>query len=619
MENNVALDDADHSHRPDVKRQDPNYTSQPLAPRARKHRIAIDALLLLMIMLMLAWPWAFYGSISAKGGIQMSPRLAEYALTHPQLTNSIATLLGTFNRILASFLFGCAIVRYGQERAIQAGKPLTVFGVSAFLAFRHMSLMWGIGEWWELFKQGRRFAVIVSLFLCLGATALIPSGTAGLLTPGRFNRTSDLSGREVDFTSTPECEAWLDGTFQGEGCKYMTSQDGHSKYFACFTGSSVTDVLSTGTKYVNADWERNPDPATHVRPVSPISRPISGGSPNWTGRLSWIQHVKFNMLDEWRGSASGSQAKLHYGYTLVQQGLDTEIHCQHDPESPIRYEAIENVTTIVMASTGVCDSDKGLFSALGDVIELLTLNTNSTLTYWACASNRSSPTTDESDGVTYYLYLRGRVEDYTVRYTSTQGYFTAEETLPEPNQNTAVPFLENLIMAMADLIWRGQLWTSHLVAESVLITGQQFFDLPSNTSNPGHLRLLEAMLQGILEYYAMSTRLFVSLNPVFATAPSSCMRPVQGHLTYEVFGWFAAPGASQVGLLIPMTLLNLASLAIYVIAVTMGRFNPRNNQALIDPRSLLAAKVVSTNTDNGELDHRHAKGGRVAWEDRVAF
>jgi hypothetical protein len=127
------------------------------------------------------------------------------------MTTVVVTLLGTLNRIVATFLFGCTIVRYGQERVAKEGRPITVFGVSALLAFRHMSLMWGVGEWWALFKRGRRLGVVALLFLSLAAFALIPSGTAGLLTPARFNKTSALTGSEVDFTSIDtDCVQWME-------------------------------------------------------------------------------------------------------------------------------------------------------------------------------------------------------------------------------------------------------------------------------------------------------------------------------------------------------------------------------------------------------------------------
>jgi hypothetical protein len=155
---------------------------------------------------MVAWPWTLFAMFRAKGGVQMPPVLAESIVNN----TAVFTFLGTINRIFATFLFGCAIVRYGQERVAKEGRPLTVFGVSALLAFRHMSLMWGIGELWSLFRRGRRFALIVSLFLCLVAFALIPTGTADLLTPTQFHKVLPLSGAEIDFTSNDTaCVTWL--------------------------------------------------------------------------------------------------------------------------------------------------------------------------------------------------------------------------------------------------------------------------------------------------------------------------------------------------------------------------------------------------------------------------
>jgi hypothetical protein len=197
------------------------YPNQ-LTPHHAKCRVLSDTLLSLSILFMVAWPWAFFGAISAKGGIEMSPARAETVLNSPQLTTAIVTLIGTFNRILATFLFGCAIVRFGQERAAWEGKPLTVFGVSALLAFKHMSLMWGVGELWALLKRGRRLAVVASLFLCLGSFALIPSGTAGLLAPGRFNKITELTEKEIDFTSNhTNCATWLEDTLYKSSCSWM--------------------------------------------------------------------------------------------------------------------------------------------------------------------------------------------------------------------------------------------------------------------------------------------------------------------------------------------------------------------------------------------------------------
>jgi hypothetical protein len=102
------------------------------------------------------------------------------------------------------------------------------------------------------------------------------------------------------------------------------------------------------------------------------------------------------------------------------------------------------------------------------------------------------------------------------------------------------------------------------------------------------------------------------------TAPLSCIRPAKGSITYEVFGWHPAPGVSQVGLLVPMTLMNLASLAICVAAMVMGRFKYRSDIEPTSTRSLLAARVVDTNGDDSD-EAGQGKDKTVGWDNRVRF
>jgi hypothetical protein len=113
----------------------PSFNPSHPSTSKRKWLILSDTFLLLSILLMVMWPWSLFGAIHGHGGIQMSPGLTDFALNHPQLTTVVVTLIGTLNRIVATFLFGCTIVRYGQERVAKEGRPLTVFGVSALLAF----------------------------------------------------------------------------------------------------------------------------------------------------------------------------------------------------------------------------------------------------------------------------------------------------------------------------------------------------------------------------------------------------------------------------------------------------------------------------------------------------
>ncbi|KAJ2935493.1 hypothetical protein H1R20_g1601, partial [Candolleomyces eurysporus] len=205
--------DQNHNHQLPL---DTQATSETLTkPPTRSQRLASDIFLLVIILFMILWPWVFFGVVKAKHGIQMTNQLSENVARHPKRVGAIVTFIGTINRIIATLLFGKAVVRLGQEliaknSAKNSQPEVTVFGVSALLAFRHMTMVWGVRQWGQLIKGKWRLLVVLMLVLSLGALALIPSGTASLITPGEFNKTADLRGTELDFTSgDSECLTWL--------------------------------------------------------------------------------------------------------------------------------------------------------------------------------------------------------------------------------------------------------------------------------------------------------------------------------------------------------------------------------------------------------------------------
>jgi hypothetical protein len=102
-----------------------------------------------------------------------------------------------------------------------------------------------------------------------------------------------------------------------------------------------------------------------------------------------------------------------------------------------------------------------------------------------------------------------------------------------------------------------------------------------------------------------------------ATAPASCIHPIHGNLTYEVLGWYPAAGNGQVWLLIPMTLMNLAFLIIWIVAMKMGRFQYRCNFEPMDTRAMLTARVINEKVDSNEENDGRDK--KVDWEDGVKF
>jgi hypothetical protein len=164
-----------------------------------------DILLLTGILFNLLWPWVWFVILKSKGGIQLSSGWARYILGHTQQLSAIVTLIGSLNSIATTFLFGCAVSRYGQEFIVARTKqqiPPTVFDVSTLLAFRHMSVMWGVEDLGQLFSKRRRMVTVGLLLVVLGGSALVPSGTASLVTPVTFNRMRRVTQKEMDFASS---------------------------------------------------------------------------------------------------------------------------------------------------------------------------------------------------------------------------------------------------------------------------------------------------------------------------------------------------------------------------------------------------------------------------------
>ena len=86
--------------------------------------------------------------------------------------------------------------------------------------------------------------------------------------------------------------------------------------------------------------------------------------------------------------------------------------------------------------------------------------------------------------------------------------------------------------------------------------------------------------------------------------PASCNRTVDGMLSAEVTGWVAKP--VHIGFLMPMTILNLASLIMFLISIARAKrgryeFDPT------DPRPLLLAEPGLNESD------------RSGWSDSVLY
>jgi hypothetical protein len=98
---------------------------------------------------------------------------------------------------------------------------MTVFRIFALSAFRHLAPVWEVGTWYRLglAKERKKLMVLVLLLATWGTVQLVPSGTAGLVTPGQVIRNAEVRGMEWDFTSSdPGCLTWMEANRVNNTC-----------------------------------------------------------------------------------------------------------------------------------------------------------------------------------------------------------------------------------------------------------------------------------------------------------------------------------------------------------------------------------------------------------------
>ena len=203
---------------------------------------------------------------------------------------------------------------------------------------------------------------------------------------------------------------------------------------------------------------------------------------------------------------------ISYNYTLDLQGLHSNITCNYDNVSPIRFAAVTNNTRYI--SYNATCSDFGLADVLTNVTQITTPNTDNTLSSWSCKSVQTGNGPDP----TYYIYLRGHGQYYEteignitcalspiqpavfpVMYQESAGIFSSQEPTATFT-NTFPTLIERVLVALAGVIHEAQSTESNLVAESVFTFGVKAFHLAPYQRNDQYLRLYQTMIQGMIEY-----------------------------------------------------------------------------------------------------------------------
>ncbi|KAJ2926295.1 hypothetical protein H1R20_g10796, partial [Candolleomyces eurysporus] len=647
----------DNQQQPRAGPEPRNYRdiANPVEEWSRSERIAWDFGLLAGTIILIFWPWIFFGVVSAKNGLPMPDSLAEIVSNYPQRVGAVVTLIGTANRLAATFLFGQAIVRLGQEQ-IARRRPendehrlehghsrddahvqedarrqvnITVFRISALSSFRHIAPVWGIGTWNRLAKGPRkqRLGVLVSLLATWGAVQLVPSGTAGLITPGQVNKTAQLSETELDFTSSdPECLAWLEANRVQNRCDWKPF--GNTQFTMCLGENQILDVLDSG----RANMLSSAIGITNG--ISFLHQLGADGGLRFLGSIKGVLPLgpngipAFNSLQDSSNPFTNHETRrrmVSYNYTLNHQGFEVNVSCNNHTTSPIEHHLIDGIdTNLVIKHNGTCDGAAGLQNVLENVPEYVTLNTNNTLMYWACKQIPQPGSLDP----TYFVYFRGRVKyeasignitcrispmrakDYAVVYQSLPGYFVSQGTTSasdSSSRRTFDRFVEWGLVGLGNVVWEAQNWSGNIFAEAVFSVAAKNLNLSTREQHPEYLKLYAAMVEGVLQYQATYSRLIYSIG---SNPPQTCLRDVTGSANYSVRGWFIDDSFTQAGLLLPMTLVNLASFGILLACFFIGKFGYSLSFDMTDNLTLLTASVGGEKPGNE---------GEIAWGNPVTF
>ena len=196
-----------------------------------------------------------------------------------------------------------------------------------------------------------------------------------------------------------------------------------------------------------------------------------------------------------------------YTYTLHQQGIESNISCSYNSQSPVQVYPSDQDPVGTVQFNGTCD---GQDDVVPNATTFASLNSNNGLTFWAC----KSPTNSSSSS--YLLHLRG-LQNYAesignitctasiqpailkVKYDSYLGRFRSHHII-ETSPVTFSRFIDQAVGELGTIIADAQNQELNLVADSVTALGVGYFGLPADGQHTEYLKLYEGMLQGILEY-----------------------------------------------------------------------------------------------------------------------
>jgi hypothetical protein len=228
-----------------------------------------------------------------------------------------------------------------------------------------------------------------------------------------------------------------------------------------------------------------------------------------------------------------------YSYTLELQGIESQVACRYEPESPIEFirPPTANGTYQIVGTcpNGVPD--------LGNTAFRTILSTRA-LGFWACGVGDPDPT--DNSFQSYNLYFRGQnIYDRTIANitctlrTRSAGYsvtFSKQSaafvTSPLPGQSPAVfpsHLIKQSVQAIGAVVIESQSVSTNAMAEAVITLGSKYFGLPLGRRDDLYPKLFGYMVEGMVEYQVSSATCHHSFM-LKLTMPSFVVIFIQGYV-----------------------------------------------------------------------------------------
>ncbi|TFK18370.1 hypothetical protein FA15DRAFT_760642 [Coprinopsis marcescibilis] len=563
---------------------------QRLARRVRDWGILVGAIV------MLVWPWIFWARVYSVGGVKMNNRLAEVVRRHPQFTTYFVTLVANFLCLMLNILFSTSVIRFSEEWMAEK-EDVSLFYINLFSAFRHQSLPWTFSDLDSIFKR-KRWASVILVCVCILSFQFIPSGIASLLSPISFIRTAGLSASELNFSSNnADCIAWGIESLANLTCRWEVSR---SRYTDCLGVNELVDVLTSGRASMLSLLPDNTESlsfgqlgANHgLRVLGPV-RGIYPVAPRNESSYNTLKPSVFTNDDI-------SEAMLAYNYTLGHQGLAADISCRPAPESPISFIASsENSTShSEQRYNGTCPEGNDFLGPNTGEVHV----PEYAVMYWACRAFAKPA------GHSYDLYLHGPgfyndtvgnitcsltprgFVSYPTTFTSSNHVFSASDSTATSVQVEPIAplLIEFMLEQLLEFVSQAQTSQASLIVETVLTTGHNAFGLPIPDSDIGpsvvdhYLPFFEKMILGMLEYETSNIRKILSLK---RDVPTSCLREIEGTVSYSITGWFVR--LEHIGFLLAGTLLSFVTLGLISMAIYNSMSKAPSRLNVIDAYTLV--------------------------------